>query len=157
MRITKKVRRKKTRNVDGNKKNNKIIKQTIKERNLSFKSLSHGWTLHLHTVMPIVDTVILYPVIPFINVTEIRTLRSSSLNARILGELLLWVFNLRLAGKVSGKVVSSDKCIMGNHTYRSHFWGPVHSKIEEFRHSNWGGSSMDVLYFTLWVFSALQS
>ena len=25
-----------------------IIKQT-KERNLSFKSLSHGWTLHLHT------------------------------------------------------------------------------------------------------------
>ena len=42
MRITKKVRRKKTRNVDGNKKNNKIIKQTIKERNLSFKSLSHG-------------------------------------------------------------------------------------------------------------------
>ena len=24
-------------------------KQTIKERNLSFKSLSHGWTLHLHT------------------------------------------------------------------------------------------------------------
>ena len=24
-------------------------KQTIKERNLSFKSPSHGWTLHLHT------------------------------------------------------------------------------------------------------------
>ena len=22
---------------------------TIKERNLSFKSLSHGWTLHAHT------------------------------------------------------------------------------------------------------------
>ena len=42
MRITKKVRRKKTRNVDGNKKKIKIIKQTIKERNLSFKSLSHG-------------------------------------------------------------------------------------------------------------------
>ena len=28
---------------------NKINKQTIRERNLSFKSLSHGWTLHLHT------------------------------------------------------------------------------------------------------------
>ena len=42
MRITKKVRRKKTRNVDGKKKKNKINKQTIKERNLSFKSLSHG-------------------------------------------------------------------------------------------------------------------
>ena len=40
-------------------------------------------------VMPIVDTVILYPVISFINVTEIRTLRSSSLNACILGALLL--------------------------------------------------------------------
>ena len=24
-------------------------KLTIKERNLSFKSLSHGWTLHVHT------------------------------------------------------------------------------------------------------------
>ena len=34
-----------TRNADGKKK---INKQT-KERNLSFKSLSHGWTLHLHT------------------------------------------------------------------------------------------------------------
>ena len=44
---------------------------------------------YIQNVMPIVDTVILYPVIPFINVTEIRTLRSSSLNARILGELLL--------------------------------------------------------------------
>ena len=42
MQITKKVRRKKTRNVGGKKKNNKINKQTIKERNLSFKSLSHG-------------------------------------------------------------------------------------------------------------------
>ena len=38
MQITKRVRRKKTRNVDGKKK--KINKQTIKERNLSFKSLS---------------------------------------------------------------------------------------------------------------------
>ena len=37
---SKKVRRKKTRNVDG--KKNLINKQTIKARNLSFKSLSHG-------------------------------------------------------------------------------------------------------------------
>ena len=51
MRIAEKVTRKKKRNVDG-KKNNKINKQTnkqTKERNLSFKSLSHRWTLHLHT------------------------------------------------------------------------------------------------------------
>ena len=44
---------------------------------------------YIQNVMPIVDTVILYPVIPFINVTEIRTLRTSSLNAHILGALLL--------------------------------------------------------------------
>ena len=45
---------------------------------------------YVQNVMPIVDTVILYPVIPFINVTElIRTLRSSSLNAHILGALRL--------------------------------------------------------------------
>ena len=154
MRITKKVRRKKTRNADN--KNKQTNKQLRKEIFLSSSCHKVGPFTYIQNVMPIAGTV-LYPVIPFINVTEIRTLRSSSLNARILGELLLWVFNLRLAGKVSGKVVSSDKCIMGNHTYRSHFWGPVHSKIEEFRHSNWGGSSMDVLYFTLWVFSALQS
>ena len=42
-----KCKRKKTRNADG--KKNKINKHTIKERNISFKSLSHGWTLHLHT------------------------------------------------------------------------------------------------------------
>ena len=44
MRITKKVRRKKremwlAKNIN---------KQKTKGRNLSFKSLSHGWTLHLH-------------------------------------------------------------------------------------------------------------
>ena len=39
MRKAKKSKKKKTRNVDGTKK---INKQTIKERNLSFKSLSHG-------------------------------------------------------------------------------------------------------------------
>ena len=45
----KKSKREKTRNADGKKINIQINKQTIKERNLSFKSLSHGWTLHLHT------------------------------------------------------------------------------------------------------------
>ena len=44
---------------------------------------------YIQNVMAIADTVILHPVIPFINVTEIRTLRSSSLNAHILGALLL--------------------------------------------------------------------
>ena len=48
MRITKKVREKK-REMRMAKKTTQKNKQTIKERNLSFKSLSHGWTLHVHT------------------------------------------------------------------------------------------------------------
>ena len=59
---------------------------------------------YIQNVLPIVNTVILYPVIPFINVTEIRTLRSSSLNTHILGALLLWMFSLRLAGKVNSSI-----------------------------------------------------
>ena len=43
---------------------------------------------YVQNVMPIIDTVILYPVIAFINVTEIRTLRPSSLNTHTLGALL---------------------------------------------------------------------
>ena len=43
---------------------------------------------YIQNVMSIAVAV-LYPVIPFINVTEIRTLGSSSLNAHILGALLL--------------------------------------------------------------------
>ena len=43
---------------------------------------------YIQNVRPIVGTV-LYPVIPFTNVTEVRTLRSASLNACILGALLL--------------------------------------------------------------------
>ena len=70
------------------KKNKQTNKQT-KERNLSFKWLSHGWTPHLHTERDPIFGTVLYPVIPFINVTEIRTLRSSSLNTHILGALLL--------------------------------------------------------------------
>ena len=74
MRITKIVRGKKTRNADGKKNNNNINKQTIKERNLPFKSLSMvGPFTYIQNVMPIVDKVISYPVIPSINVTEIRT------------------------------------------------------------------------------------
>ena len=74
MRITKIVRGKNTRNADGKKNNNNINKQTIKERNLPFKSLSMaGPFTYIQNVMPIVDKVISYPVIPSINVTEIRT------------------------------------------------------------------------------------
>ena len=56
---------------------------------LSSRSHEVGPFTYIQNVMPIVDTDILYPVIPFFNVTEIRTLRSSSLNASILGTLLL--------------------------------------------------------------------
>ena len=71
MRIAEKVTRKKKRNVDG-KKNNKINKQTNKQRKEIFlSSRCHivGPFTYIQNVMPIVDTVILYPVIPFINVS----------------------------------------------------------------------------------------
>ena len=65
-------------------------KQT-KEINLSFKSLSRDLVLHLQNALSIVGTgysgFFLYslnPVIPFINVTETRTLRSFSLKPRML-------------------------------------------------------------------------
>ena len=65
-------------------------KQT-KERNFSFKSLSRDWVLHLQNSLSIVGTGYsgffhnsLNPVIPFINVTETRTLRSFSLKPRML-------------------------------------------------------------------------
>ena len=65
-------------------------KQTM-ERNLSFKSLSRGWALHVQYALSIVGTGYsgfflssLNPIIPFINVTETRTLRSSSLKPRML-------------------------------------------------------------------------
>ena len=62
-------------------------KQTIKERNLLSSSCHMvGPFTYIQNVMPIVGTV-LYPVIPSINVTEIGTLLSSSLNAHILGAL----------------------------------------------------------------------
>ena len=78
------VRRKKTRNAD------KTNKQLRKEIFLSSSCHMVGPFTYIQNVMPIVDTaVILYSVISFINVTEIRTLRSSSLNTRILGALLL--------------------------------------------------------------------
>ena len=78
-----KKKKKKTRNAD------KTNKQLRKEIFLSSSCHMVGPCTYIQNVMPIVDTVILYPVIPFINVTEIRTLRSSSLNARMLGALLL--------------------------------------------------------------------
>ena len=66
-----------------------INKQTNKGKK-SFFEVCHMVEpfTYIQNVMPIVGTV-LYPVIPFINVTEIRTLGSSSLNAHILGALLL--------------------------------------------------------------------
>ena len=71
MRIAKKVRSKK-REMRMVKKNNKINKQTNKQRKEIFLSnCCHivGPFTYKQNVMPIVDTVILYPVIPFINVS----------------------------------------------------------------------------------------
>ena len=83
MRITKRV--KKTRNADNKQQTNKQLR---KEIFLSSSCHIVGSFTYIQNVMPIAGTV-LYPVIPFINVTEIRTLGSSSLNAHILGALLL--------------------------------------------------------------------
>ena len=68
----------------------KINKQT-KERNLSFKSLSRGWAPSCtvcvvnswHRLLRVFLNS-LDAVIPFINVTETRTLRSSSFKPRML-------------------------------------------------------------------------
>ena len=80
----KKVKRTKRR-----KRMAEMNKQT-KERNLSFKSLSRGWALHVQYALSIVGTGYagfflnsLNPVILFINVTETRTLRSFSLKPRM--------------------------------------------------------------------------
>ena len=86
MRITKKVGGKKPEMRMTKKK--KINKQLRKEIFLSSRCHMVGPFTYIQNVMVIVGTV-LYPVVPFINVTEIRTLRSSSLNAHILGALLL--------------------------------------------------------------------
>ena len=48
---------------------------------------------YIKNVMPIVDTVILYPVIPFINVTEIKCTHTRCTS--------LLTVSLRLAGKVN--------------------------------------------------------
>ena len=45
---------------------------------------------------------------------------------------------------------------MGNHTYRSHFWGPVHSKIEEFRHSNGRFIKGCVILYIVCIFSSSE-
>ena len=83
----KKSEKKKKRNADG--KNIKYTNKHLrKEIFLSSRCYMVGPFTYIQNVMPIVGTV-LYPVVPFINFTEIRTLRSSSLNAYILGALLL--------------------------------------------------------------------
>ena len=81
---------KKVKRIKREKRMAKMNKQT-KERNLSFKSLSRGWALHVRYALSIVGTGYsgfflnsLDAVIPFINVTETRTLRSSSFEPRML-------------------------------------------------------------------------
>ena len=86
MRITKKVREKrKTRNADGRKRKKQTNDQLRKEIFLSSRCHMVEPFKYIQNVMPIVGTV-LYRAI---NVTEIRTLLFSSLNAHILGALLL--------------------------------------------------------------------
>ena len=80
----KKSKRKTTRKADGKTKQQQLRKEIF----LLGRCHMVGPFTYIQKVMPIVGTV-LYPLIPFINVTEIRTLRSSSLNAHILGALLL--------------------------------------------------------------------
>ena len=85
MQITKKVRGKKREMRMAKKKTKKQnkTKQTNKqkkERNLSFRWLSHGWTLHLHRELDANSWHSYFvPCNSFHNVTEIWTLRSSSL------------------------------------------------------------------------------
>ena len=84
MQITKNVREKKKREMRMTKTKTKTKKKQAnkqkKERNLSFKSLSHGWTLHLHRERNANSWHSYFvPCNSFHNVTEIWTLRSSSL------------------------------------------------------------------------------
>ena len=83
----KKSERKKNKKCGWQKKK-KQNKHLRKEIFLSSPCHMVGPFTYIQNVMPIVGAV-LYPVIPFINVTEMRTLRSSSLNAHILSALLL--------------------------------------------------------------------
>ena len=92
MRIAKKVRgRKREMGMAKKKKQTRkksTNKQLTKEIFLSSRCHMVGPFKYIQNVRPIVGTV-LYPAIPFINVTEIRTLRSSFLNTHILDALLL--------------------------------------------------------------------
>ena len=93
---------KKVKRIKREKRMTKMNKQT-KERNLSFKSLSRGWAFHVRYALSIVGTGysgfflnFLNPVIPFINVTETRTLCSSSFKRRMLWctspiEYIAWI------------------------------------------------------------------
>ena len=44
----------------------------------------------------------------------------------------------------------------GNHTDRSHFWGPVHSKIEDFRHSNRRFMKGFIILYIVRIFSSSE-
>ena len=87
---------KEVKRIKREKRTARMNKQT-NERNFSFKSLSRGWVLHVQNALSIVETGYsrffvnsLNAVIPsFINVTETRTLHSSSLKPRCYGAFLL--------------------------------------------------------------------
>ena len=64
-----KSKKKKKRNADGKKKLNKQTNKQRKEIFLSSRCHMVGLFTYIQNVMPIVDTVILYPEIPFINVS----------------------------------------------------------------------------------------
>ena len=42
----------------------------------------------------------------------------------------------------------------GNHTDQSHFWGPVHSKVEDFRHSNRRFMKGCIILYIVRIFSS---
>ena len=44
----------------------------------------------------------------------------------------------------------------GNHTDWSHFWGPVHSKIEDFRHSNRRFMKGCIILYIVRIFSSSE-
>ena len=52
--------------------------------------------------------------------------------------------------------LSSSKFYTSNHTDRSNFWGPVHSKIEEFRHSNRRFIKRRIILYIMRIFSSSE-
>ena len=111
---------KKVKRIKREKRTARMNKQT-NERNFFFKSLSRGWVLHVQNALSIVETGYsrffvnsLNAVIPsFINVTETRTLHSSSLKPRCYGAFLLWVHSL----DIMYSTLQKRKCFQGNREF----------------------------------------